>query len=86
MDYRIEIQKVDNGYIITDHTNMEACIGADGKVEGIADPRVMVFEEKDNCERENMVHLLYAVLEIFGESGSKHDEHKVRIRCLCDKG
>lgn len=38
------------------------------------------FDTKD-CDKGGIISLLYDVLEHFGELGSKHDAHRVRVTC-----
>ncbi|MFA6971422.1 MAG: hypothetical protein WC208_08485 [Gallionella sp.] len=60
---KIEIESVDNGYIV--------------KTEG----QKIVIELDDNKEKDCKAtrSLLYTVLDMLGEAGSKHDAERVRI-------
>ncbi len=59
----VKIEKVNNGFILT------------------SDEGVVVIEENENKDKdcEAIQRLLYAVLEAFGELGSKHDPERIRI-------
>ncbi len=78
---KLEVERADNGYVIR-------YVDQDG--EGESFTRIIVFEETvkaghPKCERGHAVEMLYEILDIFGNVGSKHDEHRVEITCKCQK-
>jgi hypothetical protein len=67
-DYTVTIAPADNGFIIR---------------QG---PRVEVVEERedyrDDAEARTSLRLLYAVLDMLGRLGSKHDKFRCVVRCV----
>ena len=69
---KVVIEKVSNGYILRDYTDD-------------TEPESAVFEESNQCAVAHIQYLLYSLLDVFGESGSKHDQHRLNIKCKCEK-
>ena len=69
MDWKLEIRKIDNGYVLK---------GKFGDSDLITEQNI---EEKDGefGGLESMEDLLYEVMEYFGYCGSDHDQERIRI-------
>ncbi len=80
MDWKAIIRKASNGFVVqTPREQFEGDL-----VKEISDEEV--FEEKEGCLVKHTLEMLYSILEHFGEFGSKHDEHRIRIYCSnCDR-
>ncbi len=77
----VEIERVSNGYVLRYEDQ-------DGEEETFA--RAIVFQEKQEvaaadvgCECEHTIEMLYEILELFGDTGTKHNKHRVEITCKC---
>ena len=76
-DWSLEITKAKNGYICTHWEYIE-----DEHVK-----QQVVFEDteqwKENCEVEGELHslkgMLHYIVEYFGQIGSKHDKHRIKV-------
>ena len=72
----LDIEKVSNGYIVTEWTDNEY-----GKPVIV---QQSVFEEHDDerGELDCMVNLLYFVKENFGHGGSDHDRYRLQMEVI----
>jgi len=69
-DWKLEIIKVDNGYLIVIPEENE---------EGKIVERKIVVEEDEEDELSVHEKMLYEIIEHFGFFGSKHDKERIRI-------
>ena len=70
MDYKLIINKVENGYILSyeDELNDETKI-----------VRKIVIQEDESDELKAHEEMLWQVIEYFGFYGSKHDKERIRV-------
>lgn len=73
MKYAIEIEKVGNGYIITDLTDMNTTDDT---------PKRFVYEEYEveNSELIAGQNMLWHIIDFFNLQGSKHDSFRLKVR------
>lgn len=65
MSNTLKIDYADNGYILT-YGEYHA-------------PKHIVVEEDANSEPRTMQRLLFAIIDYFGASGSKHDDERIKV-------
>lgn len=66
----ITITQADNGFVV------------ESQDDGIG-----VFQDGKGFEdnKHNIISMFYHILDCLGESGSKHDEHRIKISCKCEQ-
>lgn len=74
-DYKLTIEKVVNGYIVTHPDELED--GVEVEYRDVIEDR-----DTDDGELEAGLDLLYFVMEYFGLIGSKHDKKRLRAEIV----
>jgi len=69
----VTIQKADNGYVIT-YIDSDSDVGWE---------RIEVYESFNPCGTNALIMALYSIVGNLGDLGTKHDKHRVEIKCKC---
>ncbi len=75
LDWFMNIKRVGGGYVIEYND-------VDNNMREVVSTEVIGLEDDNKCN-EAFKRLLYMVMDHFGELGSKHDEHRLLIKCSC---
>ena len=68
MKWKIEVEKVNNGYIlnyINDEENQQEVF--------------QCKDENDETNRDHVIAMLYTIIDVFSELGTKHDKRRIKI-------
>lgn len=68
MKWEAKIKKVNNGFVMTFNNG-----------EGIQEEVYKEKDPNDETNRDHVIDMLYDILEVFSEWGSKHDKRRIKI-------